>query len=113
MFTIPEHVTKVLSYIYKAGYEAYLVGGCVRDMYLGREPKDWDITTNALPEDLVALFEQEELKVVYENNFGTVAVVFEEEDHDSPLRTIEITPYRSEGIYSDHRRPDEVTFLKH
>jgi len=110
MFTIPEQVTQVLSYIYRAGYEGYLVGGCVRDMYLGREPKDWDITTNASPENLVALFEAEELKVVYENTFGTVAVIFEEEDHDSPLRTIEITPYRSEGTYTDHRRPDSVAF---
>ncbi len=70
---IPSYVTHVTSTLEKAGYEAYIVGGCVRDLLLGRTPKDWDITTNAVPEEIIPLFE----KVVYENKFGTVAVIFE------------------------------------
>src|SRR3989344_6003580 len=70
---IPAYVTQVTEMLEKAGFEAYLVGGCVRDMLMGREPKDWDITTNAKPEEIMPLFP----KTVYENKFGTVAVVFE------------------------------------
>lgn len=67
---MPNYVEQVLSTLEGAGFEAYMVGGCVRDLLLGREPKDWDVTTNATPEDIIKLFE----KTVYENNFGTVAV---------------------------------------
>ncbi len=67
---IPEYVTRVTLILEKAGFEAFLVGGCVRDLIIEREPKDWDITTNAKPEDIIHLFE----KTVYENDFGTVAV---------------------------------------
>jgi putative nucleotidyltransferase with HDIG domain len=93
------------------GFEAYLVGGCVRDLFMGRKPKDWDITTNATPEQIISLFP----KTFYENSFGTVAVVNEDPPAgglDESLKIIEITPYRLEGTYSDHRRPDEVTFSK-
>lgn len=89
----------------RAGFQAYLVGGCVRDMLLGRAPKDWDVTTNAKPDDIIGLFE----KTVYENKFGTVAVI-REDVSDETLRQIEITPYRVEAKYSDFRHPDEVTF---
>ncbi len=67
---VPSYVTQVLSVLQGAGFEAYMVGGCVRDLLLAREPKDWDVTTNATPDDIISLFE----KTVYENNFGTVAV---------------------------------------
>lgn len=88
----------------KAGFEAYLVGGCVRDLLLERAPKDWDITTNATPEDIQKLFRE----TFYENTFGTVGVVT---DSDDPkLKVIEITPYRIEGKYSNARHPDEVHF---
>ncbi len=90
-----------------AGFEAYLVGGCVRDLFLGRNPKDWDITTNAIPDKIQELFE----KTYYENNFGTVGVV-NEAATDSSLKVIEVTPYRTESTYSDKRRPDSVTFSK-
>ena len=70
---IPAYVTHVTQTLEKAGFQAYIVGGCVRDLLIGREPKDWDVTTNAVPEEIIPLFE----KTVYENSFGTVAVVFE------------------------------------
>jgi poly(A) polymerase/tRNA nucleotidyltransferase (CCA-adding enzyme) len=103
---IPIEVTRVTSTLQKSGYEAYIVGGCVRDLLMQRTPKDWDITTNATPEIIQKLFE----KTVYENKFGTVAVIFEGEVTHETCRTIEVTPFRVEGSYSDHRHPDSVSF---
>ncbi|MCX6713476.1 MAG: HD domain-containing protein, partial [Candidatus Vogelbacteria bacterium] len=102
---IPDVVRETLETLEDKGYLAYLVGGCVRDLLLGAEPKDWDITTNAKPEEIAAIFP----KTVYENNFGTVTVIHEEIE-DLKLRNIEITPFRLEAKYSDHRHPDEVRF---
>ncbi len=102
---IPKEVSHVTDTLEKAGFEAYLVGGCVRDLLLGREPKDWDVTTNATPEQIVGLFE----KTVYENTFGTVAVIQENVSQET-FRQIEVTPYRIEAEYSDFRHPDEVKF---
>lgn len=101
---IPSVVREIAATLKKAGFEAWLVGGCVRDLLIGREPKDWDITTNAKPEEIQKLFDE----TFYENDFGTVGVVTESED--PKLKVIEITPFRIEGKYSDARRPDEVTF---
>ncbi len=67
---VPHQVASVLSVLEGAGFEAYMVGGSVRDLLMGRIPKDWDVTTNATPEQIVSLFE----KTIYENNFGTVGV---------------------------------------
>ncbi|MDQ3076357.1 MAG: HD domain-containing protein [bacterium] len=67
---IPKEVSLVTTKLEEAGFEAYLVGGCVRDVLMDRVPKDWDLTTNATPEQIVALFE----KTIYENSFGTVGV---------------------------------------
>jgi tRNA nucleotidyltransferase (CCA-adding enzyme) len=106
-FNIPEGVSHVTKALKDAGFEAYLVGGCVRDLFMGRKPKDWDITTNATPEEIIPPFP----KTFYENNFGTVGVVNEEAEDES-LKIIEITPYRLESSYSDHRRPDSVQFSK-
>ncbi len=128
---IPKEVSHVTQTLEKAGFEAYLVGGCVRDLIIGREPKDWDITTNAKPEEIMPLFE----KTVYENNFGTVGVVLplrrgsglvnnqtdgvisRETDPSLILPLtgeekiiVEVTPYRIEAKYSDFRHPDEVKF---
>jgi tRNA nucleotidyltransferase (CCA-adding enzyme) len=114
---IPPYVFHALNLLEQAGFEAYIVGGSVRDLYMGKTPKDWDITTSAKPEDIQAIF----LKTVYENDFGTVLVMFETEQgivHPESLALshieypyhIEITPYRSEGEYSDNRHPDTVTF---
>ncbi|HEX7724227.1 MAG TPA: HD domain-containing protein [Candidatus Paceibacterota bacterium] len=102
---IPAEVIAVSEALETAGFQAYLVGGCVRDLFLGREPKDWDFTTNATPEQIMALFP----KTVYENTFGTVAVI-NETATDEKLKVIEVTPYRVESTYSDRRHPDQVKF---
>jgi poly(A) polymerase/tRNA nucleotidyltransferase (CCA-adding enzyme) len=108
---IPKEVSHVTETLEKSGFEAYLVGGCVRDLIVDREPKDWDVTTNAKPEEIVSLFE----KTVYENTFGTVAVMVpsfasaQDVPHETYLQ-IEVTPYRIEAKYSDFRHPDEVKF---
>ena len=114
---IPDYVSHVTETLEKEGFEAYLVGGCVRDLLMTREPKDWDVTTNATPEQIIALFE----KTVYENTFGTVGVcviretlkepVSQETSQNTPeYDIVEVTPYRTEAKYSDFRHPDEVKF---
>lgn len=104
-FDIPEEVSRVTEEIEKAGFEAYLVGGCVRDLLLHKKPKDWDVATNATPDRIQALFK----KTVYENKFGTVAVV-NENVSDETLKIVEITPYRKDEKYSDKRHPDSISF---
>jgi poly(A) polymerase/tRNA nucleotidyltransferase (CCA-adding enzyme) len=101
---VPREARELCETLQKAGFEAYVVGGCVRDLILGREPNDWDITTNATPEKIQMLFEE----TFYENTFGTVGVVTESEN--PRLKVVEITPYRIESGYSNARHPDEVTF---
>ena len=96
---------KIADALEQAGFEAYLVGGCVRDLLQSEEPKDWDFTTNAKPEEIIGLFEE----TYCNNDYGTVGVVTEEPE-DSPGHIIEVTPYRSESGYSDSRRPDKVEF---
>lgn len=103
-YLIPKEVSRVTSVLRNAGFEAYLVGGCVRDILQDVKPKDWDITTNAKPEEIQSLFDE----TFYENDYGTVGIVNETED--PTLKVIEVTPYRSEGAYSDKRRPDSVSF---
>lgn len=102
---IPTEVAHVTETLHKAGFEAYLVGGCVRDLLLGKEPKDWDVTTNAHPERIQVLFEE----TYYNNDFGTVGVV-SPETGDERVKVVEVTPYRTEHGYSDSRRPDRVEF---
>ncbi|MBP6889261.1 MAG: HDIG domain-containing protein [Candidatus Moranbacteria bacterium] len=108
---LPLPVAQTIESLKKAGFEAYIVGGCVRDMLLKRVPKDWDITTNAKPEQIQEIFPDH----VYENTFGTIGVKV---DRFHPLTPpqyehdiIEVTTYRTETGYSDHRRPDQVTFV--
>jgi tRNA nucleotidyltransferase (CCA-adding enzyme) len=104
---VPKEVSYVTNKLEKTGFEAFLVGGSVRDLILGRKPKDWDVTTNATPEQIISLFE----KTVYENKFGTVAVMVPHEtEGEVTYETIEVTPYRLEAKYTDNRHPDEVTF---
>jgi tRNA nucleotidyltransferase (CCA-adding enzyme) len=109
---IPEYVIYVTKTLEKAGFEAFLVGGSVRDLIIGTEPKDWDITTNAVPEQIITLFE----KTVYENIFGTVGVCVPHETKEDVTQEtydiVEVTPYRTETTYSDFRHPDEVKFSK-
>src|SRR3989338_11302068 len=119
---IPKEVKDTIRALNDMGFEAYAVGGCVRDFILGREPYDWDITTNAKPEEIQKIFSNS----VYENDFGTVAVkVNNEKDKKSRrseevgtpteasgLKIIEITTYRVEEKYTDKRHPDSVKFTK-
>lgn len=101
---IPKEVQHVADTLESRGFEAYLVGGCVRDLLIGKEPKDWDITTNAHPTEIETFFPE----TFINNDFGTVGVVTESED--PRLKVIEVTPYRTESEYSDARRPDSVEF---
>lgn len=111
---IPQQVIEVLQKIEQDGYEAYIVGGCVRDLIMDIEPKDWDVTTNAKPEELLKIFPDS----FYENDFGTVGVKVEkfiENGFVNPNRehdVIEVTTYRIETAYSDRRRPDEIKFAE-
>jgi poly(A) polymerase/tRNA nucleotidyltransferase (CCA-adding enzyme) len=104
---IPKEIIDIVETLEKAGFEAFLVGGCTRDILLGRIPKDWDVTTNATPEQIIPLF----TKTFYENSYGTVGVV-NENTEDEKLKIVEVTPYRLESSYTDHRHPDEVKFSK-
>ncbi|MEX2010385.1 MAG: CCA tRNA nucleotidyltransferase [Parcubacteria group bacterium] len=100
---IPEEIRNISRVLTTAQFENYLVGGCVRDLMLGKKPKDWDLTTNATPELITPLFEHS----FYENAFGTVGVVNDNAE-DPTLKVVEVTPYRLESEYSDFRRPDKV-----
>lgn len=106
-FAIPKTVSRITEILEENNFQAFLVGGCVRDLILNKEPKDWDITTDATPEEIIEIFP----KTVYENRFGTVTVINEEET-DQKLKQIEITPFRTETKYSDKRHPDKVKFSK-
>ena len=101
---IPSEVKNILEALENANFEAYAVGGCVRDLLLGAEPKDWDITTDAKPEEVQKLFPDS----FYENKYGTVGV---KTGSDKPeLGVVEITTYRVEEKYTDKRHPDKVQF---
>jgi poly(A) polymerase/tRNA nucleotidyltransferase (CCA-adding enzyme) len=101
---IPKEILEIDEKLKKAGFESFLVGGCVRDLVLNRKPKDWDFTTNAKPEEILRIFK----RGFYDNKFGTVGIVNETEDET--LKVVEITPYRKEGKYTDKRHPDEIKF---
>ena len=104
-FPVPQEVSYVTKTLKDAGFEAFLVGGCVRDLILNKKPKDWDVTTNATPEQIIPLFTH----TFYENSFGTVGIAVDDVS-DETLKVIEVTPYRIESEYSDNRHPDVVTF---
>ena len=103
---IPQEVHRVADALAQAGFSAYLVGGCVRDLLMDRVPKDWDIATSAKPEKIQKLF----IDSVYENQFGTVCIKTESED--PALKIIEVTTFRLEGKYTDKRHPDEIKFAE-
>lgn len=97
---LPDKVHRIISTLEEAGYEAYAVGGCVRDSILGREPNDWDITTSAKPEETKRLFPR---TIDTGIRHGTVTVMLDKEG-------FEVTTYRIDGDYEDGRHPKEVTF---
>ena len=96
----PAEIRALIDSLRTNGHAGYLVGGSLRDLLLGREPHDWDLTTDARPERVQELFPG----AVYENRFGTVVV------RDAAERQVEITTFRSDHDYADHRRPAGVTF---
>ncbi|MCM1236598.1 MAG: polynucleotide adenylyltransferase, partial [Ruminococcus flavefaciens] len=98
--TIPQAAREILGVLHQAGHEAYIVGGCVRDALLQREPDDWDITTDANPLEVKQLFPR---TIDTGLQHGTVTVLKDKTGY-------EVTTYRVDGAYTDHRRPDEVTF---
>ena len=99
---IPQNVEKIIKTLEAAGFEAYAVGGCVRDSLLGRTPNDWDITTSALPEDVKGLFRK-----TFDTGIkhGTVSVLLDQ-------TVYEVTTYRIDGEYDDSRHPKNVVFTK-
>ncbi len=104
---IPDYVLKVFKDFKKAGFSIELVGGSVRNLLRKEVVKDWDFTTAALPEEILKILANSK----YENNFGTVIYPIKDED-EKPITVLEITTYRSEANYSDHRRPDSLKFEK-
>lgn len=114
-YRLPPSARKTIDKMKKAGYECYAVGGCVRDMLLGRSTRDWDFTTNALPEMIQKHFPDS----FYDNKFGTVGIPIKLESgiknnefkiKNENTAVYEITTYRSEKGYSDFRHPDEIVF---
>lgn len=102
---IPDYVKNIVEKLESAGHEAYIVGGCARDLLMEKQPKDWDVTTNARPEKILEIFPDGK----YENIFGTVLVPFKLENGKTE-DVVEVTAYRSEQGYSDRRHPDEIKF---
>lgn len=102
MIKLPETTAYIIERIEKNGFEAFAVGGCIRDSLLGRVPNDWDITTSAKPEDIMNIFEN---TVETGIEHGTVTVVIDKEPY-------EVTTYRIDGDYTDGRHPDSVEFTE-
>jgi len=123
-FKIPGKIIETVKLLEAGGFEAFLVGGCVRDLLLGLKPKDWDITTNARPEEIQNIFPEN----VYKNDFGTVSVKIENGEKDDTIlkernqegirrkkekcEIIEVTTYRTESCYLDKRHPDKIEFAE-
>jgi putative nucleotidyltransferase with HDIG domain len=109
-FDVPAQILSVTEKLEGARFEAFVVGGCVRDLLLGAKPKDWDVATNAKPDDVQGLFPDS----VYENEFGTVGIKIRNQDLTGKeiVEVVEVTTYRIESKYSDKRHPDEVKFAK-
>jgi len=103
---VPREVKFIINKLKEAGFEAYIVGGCVRDFLRGVEPGDWDVTTDAKPDEIQKIFP----KSFYSNKFFTVTI---QTGSENPrLKEIEVTTYRLEAKYTDKRHPDEVKFAK-
>ncbi len=102
---IPPYASAVVDVLWESGYEAFVVGGCVRDILIGRIPNDWDVTTNARPDEIRRLFSflYGFSAIPTGISHGTVTVL-------SEGKPVEVTTYRVDGKYSDHRRPDSVEF---
>lgn len=103
MWNLPAGAQIVLDRLHDSGFQAFVVGGCVRDTLLGREPKDWDVCTNAMPQEMQRVFR--DCHVIETGlKHGTLTVMHEHEPY-------EVTTFRVDGEYTDHRHPDEVIFV--
>lgn len=107
MKNIPTEITQMIKTMQQEGFAVYLVGGCVRDYLLKRPFKDWDLTTDAIPEKVMTLFPDS----FYDNTFGTVGVPLKNESGETTT-VVEITTFRSEEEYTDRRHPEKVTWGK-
>lgn len=108
---IPEEIIKIYKKVRDAGFEVYLVGGCVRNLLLKKSVKDWDMTTNATPEALLKIFKEG----FYDNKFGTVGLPVEARAKagvPEKKQIVEVTTFRTEKGFSDQRRPDKITWGK-
>ena len=106
MLNYPEKVIKIAEIMQKYGFRAYAVGGCVRDSIMGRDPSDWDMTTDASPEKMIEIFDSEGIRTIPTGlKHGTVTVLLDGE-------TFELTTFRIDGGYTDSRHPDAVTFTR-
>jgi len=109
---IPQPVREIIEKLNEANFEAFIVGGCVRDLLLKKEPQDWDIATNAQPEEVQKNFSES----FYENDFGTVGIKIPKfssaKKTEDEKEIVEVTTYRIESKYSDKRHPDQVHFAK-
>lgn len=110
MISMPSQAQTIIDTLKKAGFEAYAVGGSVRDTIMGRPTKGWDFTTSATPEKILTLFPDS----FYDNQFGTVGIKIKEkgEDEEITVDIYEVTTYRSEKGYTDRRHPDTVVWGK-
>src|SRR3989338_3891060 len=103
---ISKEIAQIIEKLESADFQAYVVGGCVRDLLLGIKPADWDITTNAKPEEIQKIFPDS----FYSNQYLTVTVKTDSEEES--LKEVEVTTFRAEGRYTDKRHPDEVRFAE-
>ena len=104
---MPKGAEFIIRSLENAGFEAYIVGGCVRDGILGREPEDWDVTTNAKPMEVKSVFP---VTVDTGIEHGTVTVLVPPDEVERGIRSFEVTTYRIDGEYADHRHPNAVSF---
>ena len=104
---MPKGAEYIIRSLEDAGFEAYIVGGCVRDAILGREPEDWDITTDAKPEEVKSIFRT---TVDTGIEHGTVTVLLPKEEAGEEARSFELTTFRIDGEYKDSRHPKQVSF---
>jgi tRNA nucleotidyltransferase (CCA-adding enzyme) len=103
---IPHVINDIYKTFHEAGFKLYLVGGCVRDILQNKKPKDWDLTTDATPEEMLKLFPD----AFYDNSFGTVGIPVESLKETEHAGVVEITTFRTEREYTDSRHPAEVTW---
>ena len=102
---IPDETRYIINILETNGHEAFVVGGCVRDSLLGKEPQDWDICTSGLPEQIMKYFSEHHIHIIETGlRHGTVTLML---NH----KPFEITTYRADGVYTDNRRPDSVEFV--